>query len=203
MTIHHNGSAEIIRHFSKRGGMFAPYARYSMQNYESMMKNLAEYWNKTYPGSTITDLRIIESATDKPVTYSYKIHVPSFAQTIEDMMAFKSIITPSEEFQTFAQLKTRKYSLNLGASRIIHETTSFTIPQGYKISRIPDSKTYGNDDFKTEIAYRENSSTPQITFSYISRWNQQTINSKSYDEFRKLLLFNSKAENEKIIINRY
>lgn len=200
--IHEDGSALIVRHFVKKGGMFAPVARYSITNPSGMMKNIAEYWNKAYPGSVITALKIIESVPDKPVEYSYQVNVPSFAQSLDGGMAFKSIMVPSEEFKNLAQLKTRKYSLGIGAPRTIYETTTFNMPKNYEPFSLPEKKKFGNENYHTEIHVTSKPHEHLIGFYYQSTWNQYKINESSYDEFRNLLRFNSSVENEKIIIRK-
>ncbi len=202
VIIHADGGARITRHFIKKGGMFAPHARYSLNNPASMMKSIAQYWNKAYPGSTVSDLKIIESSVDKPVEYSYQVMIPAFAQTVENEMFFKSIMVPSEEFQSYGQSKTRKYPINLGAPRIIHEKTTFSLPSVYEPAALPENKKFGNKFCNTEIFSKYNQAEHIIEFFYISQWNLNKIIPSAYEEFRRLLRFNSTAENEKIIIRK-
>lgn len=202
VSIRTDGAARIIRHFIKRGGMFAPHARYSLNNSAGMMKNIAQYWNKAYPGSMVTDLKVIENNLDKPVEYSYQVFIPAFAQTVESGMAFKSIMVPSEEFQSFGQTKARKYALNLGAPRIIQEKTKFSLPYEYEPVKLPENKKFGNKFCYTEIFAKYSRSEHIIDFFYNSQWNVNNITVSGYEEFRNLLQFNSTAENDTIIIRK-
>ncbi len=196
------GSARITRHFIKKGGMFAPHARYALNNPAGMLKSIAQYWNKAYPGSTVSDLKIIESNVDKPVEYSYQVMIPAFAKTIENEMAFKSIMVPSEEFQSFGQTKTRKYALNIGAPRIIQEKTRFILPSGYEPVTLPENKKFGTKLYNTEIFSKYTKAENIIEFFYISQWDSNKIFPSAYEEFRKLLRFNSNAENGKIFLRK-
>ncbi len=202
VCIYEDGAARVIRHFIKRGGLFAPPARHALSNQSRMMKNIAQYWNKAYPGSAVTDLKIIENSLDMPVSYSYQVIIPAFAQKIEGAMAFKSIMVSSEEFQSYGQIKKRKYSLNLGAPHTIKESTIFTIPPLYETVKLPENKKFGDKYCNTEILSKFNSSKHTIEFFYTSQWNLKKITASAYEEFRNLLRFNASEENQKIIIKK-
>ena len=55
VTLAPDGSASLTRRFLKQGGMYAPSGRYSLQDEGGILKNISEFWNGAYPGSSISE----------------------------------------------------------------------------------------------------------------------------------------------------
>ncbi|MCX7678839.1 MAG: DUF3857 domain-containing protein [Spirochaetes bacterium] len=202
VSINPDGSAHINRHLIKRGGLFAPSARYSLQHIPSMVKKLNEYWNKEYPNSIIKNLTIINKSTDQPVNYAYTIIIPDFCQLFNNLISFKSILIPSEEFQTLTLQKKRRYNLNINTPHTIRETTVFNIPKDYKAIKLPTNKNYENETISINFSLIENRSSDTITVTHITKLTQNKINATAYNDFRKILLLNAQLQNEKIILQK-
>lgn len=200
VTLGAEGSATVVRRFLKQGGMYAPAGRYGLQEESGILKNISEFWNGAYPGSGISDFRVMENDIEKPVRYEYTVKVPSFGQAQDDVLSFKSMMIPTDVFRNYGSVRRRKYPLFLGGGFDSVETMRYRIPEGFEARRIPENGKYGSEKSGAECLYSLKENGRVIEVTHRVNYRQARINIGEYDNFREMLKFINARENEMIIL---
>jgi tetratricopeptide (TPR) repeat protein len=193
------GDADIRRSLLKQGGS-APYARQSLKDPSRLVRDLNEYWNAAYPGSSVRDLTIASHRTDEPVRYSYAVSVPSFSRIQDDEIIFDAFITKSDFYQAYAVPKSRVFPIVLSGAWVTKTSAAYAVPEGYRIDRIPASERYDHGSFSADFTYTADRGL--ITVKSVIEMKKRTIEASEYQRFREFARFIDKKERESIVLVR-
>lgn len=197
VTITKTGDADIKRSLMKQGGL-APSARQNLKNAARHVRDLNEYWNAAYPGSSVRGLAVTSHRVDEPVRYSYAVSVPSFSRIQEDEIILDACITKSDFYQAYAVPKTRIFPIILSSAWVTKTSTTYAIPEGYRIDRIPASEQYEHDAFSADFSYSAGGGL--VTVKSVIEMKKRTIEVSEYRQFREFARFIDKKERENIIL---
>ncbi len=200
VVINKDGGAEVRRRFLKQGGMYAPSGRYGIQDENEHLNNISKFWNGAYPGSSVTDVRIIESDPENPVEYDYTVRVPSLGQTQSDVISFKSLMIPTGVYGSYGISRKREHPLVLGGKFETIETLRYRIPAGFKAYRVPESGVFRAGKFTAEVRceIKENGNVIEVTHGV--SYKKTRVSVAEYPGFREMLKFINAKENELIIL---
>ncbi|HPA70876.1 MAG TPA: DUF3857 domain-containing protein [Spirochaetota bacterium] len=197
-----DGSASVVRRFHKQGGMYAPSGRYALQEESGIMGNISEFWNGAYPGSAISDFRVLENGLEKPVRYEYSVKVPSFGQAQDGIISFRSMMVPTNAFRSYGSVRRRKLPLFLGGEFDSLEIMRYRIPEGFEAHRVPENGkfTAGKSDAECLYALKEGGRLIEVTHRV--NYRQSRVSVEEYAGFREMLKFINARENELIILRK-
>ena len=200
VIIHEDGGADVRRRFLKQGGMYAPSGRYSILDENDHLNNISKFWNGAYPGSAVTDIKIIESDPENPVEYDYTVRVPSLGQNQGDVISFKSLMIPTGVYGSYGISRNREYPLVLGGDFDTVETLRYRIPDGFKAYRVPESGVFTAGKFSAEVRCELKEGGRVIEVKHGVRYKKSRVSVEEYPEFREMLKFINTKENELIIL---
>lgn len=197
ITISETGDAVIRRTLVKRGETAAQ-ARKSLLNPEDKILRLSEYWNRRFPGCKVSDLDTGEVLPDRPVTYSYTVTVPSFAQVTDSEIIFKAFPVQSGYFHNYTRPAKRRFPLVLGHHWKTDIRIIYRFPRGYRIYRLPDNDRFSTGSYSASYSFEGGEDS--ISLSSKLRFSTFRIAVKDYSAFRKATRFIHRKENERVIL---
>ena len=197
VTITKAGDADIVRSLLKQGGS-APSARQSLKDPARHVRDLNEYWNAAYPGSSVRDLAVTSHRVDEPVRYGYAVTIPSFSRIQDDGIIFDAFITKSDFYQAYAVPKTRVFPIILSGVWVTKTSAAYAIPEGYRIDRIPAGERYDHDAFSADFTYTADRGL--ITVKSVIEMKKRAIEVRDYPRFREFTRFIDKKERESIVL---
>ncbi|MDY6932929.1 MAG: DUF3857 domain-containing protein [Spirochaetota bacterium] len=199
IKIHKNGEAKLERTIRKQGS-FASRVRYDMLDMEKRILGLNEYWNRIFTGSRVKDFKDFEINLDKPVSYSYRVDIPSFFNKSNEEIVFKAFLVPSNYYRNYCMLKDRRFPLELPGKWTSEISITYHIPDGFDVHSIPNNDEFNSD--KYDASFRYILSDKKIEVYSILHFKHYRIDVEEYDLFREFTRFIEKKENERIILIR-
>jgi cellulose synthase operon protein C len=197
VTITKTGNAIIKRTLLKQGDP-APSARYNLKDPARHVRDLNEFWNAAYPGSSVRELAIVSNRVDEPVRYGYTVSVPAFSRIQDDEIIFDAFMTKSDFYQAYAVPKTRAFPVILTSAWVTKTSVTYAIPEGYRIDRLPASERYDNAAFCADFSY--SSDGGKITVTSAIEMKSRSIEVQEYQKFREFTRFIDKKERESIVL---
>lgn len=200
VKLYPDGSARIIRELEKKGGLYAPQARYNALDRESLRTTIDRFWNDVYTGSKIYNLTVDSAGRDEPVSYRYIVHVPRFAPAQDGELIFRSFFYDSRFYRDLAMLRERSQPIVIEDDYTAVERIVYQVPDGYEVYRIPRSGGYRHKKFQVTFDYRLDEAKKNIEVESAIRYLSKRIIPEEYREFREFARFVHRMENERIIL---
>jgi cellulose synthase operon protein C len=191
------GDAEFRRSLMKQGES-APAARTGLKDRERHGRSLNEYWNAYFPGSSSHDLTISPATVDEPVRYSYAVTIPGFARVIEKSIIFDAIPIRSDLYQAYALSGTRSFPVVLPGAGTTRTVTNYTIPEGYRVERLPRNDRYTSGAVSASFTYSAGGGL--ITVESVIELKTALIAISEYRGFREFARLVDKKERERILL---
>ncbi len=198
VTIAGTGDAEIRRSLVKQGES-APAARTDLKDPEHHGRSLNEYWNSYFPGSIVRGLEIASLKVDEPVKYGYVVSVPGFARTMEKSIIFDAILIKSELYQSYALSVSRFFPVVLSDTGKTRTVTTYTIPAGYRVDRLPRNERFTGDNFSALFIYSAIGNA--VTVESIIEFKTSSVSAGEYSLFRDFARLVDKKEREPLILS--
>ncbi len=201
VSIDEAGRASLSRTITKTGNL-ADSLRSASLDSEGWNQRMREYWNKRFPGSRIDNLKMLNSAFDEPVSYSYKIDIPSFVKMDGDEAIFASFFVTSDYYKNYAMLKARKYPISLSQKYSVEAVIRYEIPAGFEVFKIPENEKFDHPRFSTVFKFSRSADGRFVDARSEVRFKDYRIDAADYGAFRDFTRIIEKKEKEKIILIR-
>ncbi|MCU0822197.1 MAG: DUF3857 domain-containing protein [Spirochaetes bacterium] len=201
VSIDEKGRAFLSRTITKKGNL-SDSLRSSAMDSEGWNQRIMEYWNRRFPGSKINDLRLISAGFDEPVSYSYKIEIPSFVNMDGDDVILKSFMLTSDYYKNFAMLKNRKYPISLSQRYGVEAAIRYEIPAGFEVYKMPESEKFNHPKFSADFSFGTSADGRFIEVRSGVRFKDYRVEVEEYSDFRDFTRMIERKENEKIILIR-
>ncbi|TFH41756.1 MAG: DUF3857 domain-containing protein, partial [Chrysiogenales bacterium] len=198
VTLRPSGDAGMQRNLEKVGSS-APPSRESLKNLEGHTRHLNEYWNATYPGSSVKGLTVSRAGVDGPLSYAYTATVPAFAARQDDLLIFDSFPIKSAYYRLHALPRSRVRPLALSNPWTTRTVVTFLVPEGYHVSRLPSGGRFDHRLFSAEFSY--SSSGGAVTALSVIEMKRSEIGPGDYPRFREFSRFIDRKERERIILS--
>lgn len=200
VSVRQDGSATLKRGITK-GGDFAPRARFDLLDMDAKLRNIAEYWSASYPGSRAHDLSVQSVERDFPVRYSYELELPSIMSRADEYLFFKPFLVVSDFYRDYGMKKERRFPIVLQGRYSTESRVEIRLPEGLEILRLPEEETFTHKKYEASFRYGRIGKNV-IVVSSVIRFRDYSIAVDEYPRFREFTRFVSRKENEKIIIKK-
>ena len=197
IDIESNGDAVIKRALKKQGDM-AISSRGSFDDLLKKEQSITEYWNKLFPGARVSKLTVDSSSRDKPVIYSYSVHVKNFAFKTDKELIFPVFLDDSQLYYSYTMNSSRKFPLSVTGEFQTISTLKINLPANYKPVNIPKNKVIKHHLFETSYIYSFKNSTISINSEF--KLKTYNIPTENYAEFRAMARSVQEEESRKIIL---
>ncbi|OHD65027.1 MAG: hypothetical protein A2176_04570 [Spirochaetes bacterium RBG_13_51_14] len=199
VAIAKTGNAEITISLLKQGSA-APETRHSLKDSSQHVRELNEYWNAAYTGSSVSRPAVSNSSVDRPVEYSYSVSVPGFAQISDNRMIFDSFITKSGLYAKYALARKRAFPLLLSGIGVMINKATYTLPQGHRAERVPADERFDHETFSAAFSYSSTGGAVTVTSNIEIK--SPLIPAEEYQRFREFTRFVDRKERELIVLTR-
>ncbi|MBC7864265.1 MAG: transglutaminase family protein [Bacteroidia bacterium] len=171
------------------------YSSLKSETKEIALKNYLTYSDKNVKISNIVHSDLSERK--KPTEISFNIEIENYNyQTEKELFIY---LDADKEFENYQFDSIRKNDWEMDHKLFISSTSTFEIPQGYKISSIPKGFTTETEDYKVEMIYKQEANAIVYTKTLIFKnaiirkndfknWNQSAI--KMRKVYNTPLVFN-------------
>ncbi len=130
---------------------------------------------------------------------SYKLSIDNYAKTVADKMYINLNIDRTLS-KSKIDIEDRKYSKKIDNTFKKNYTTTFTIPDGYKVNYIPKDLSFDNPEFGYSITYTQKENTiVQNKTIYINTLSVKKEQFETWNSFIKSLI---KAYKKNIVIEK-
>lgn len=172
--------------------------RFNAINKESYLEQL----EKKYPGIEIGEYEVLNKTDlSKPIVENYSFTHNNTVEIIGDKMYISPMFFFAETKNIFTQEK-REYPIDFVFPHQDKYNVSFTIPEGYALETIPQSKSVamldGIGSFKYLISNNEN----QFQIVYSLDINQAIVGSEYYDVLKNFFKEIVDRHSEKIVLKK-
>lgn len=199
-----SGTLLIKRNLLKKG-QYAIASREYYLNKMDRKKIIQEYWNKSYPNNKLTNL-MFSNLKDKakPVKFSYRISIPGYTDTENNIIMVKPFLFTSDMLEQFALKPLRKYPLVLSFPYRTFVQTKLEIPSHWKIEQLPNKISKNDEYWGLGFKYKiEKTGGKRIL--KIESWieiKSDNIPLEEYSFFRKFCALIDERERDWIIFHR-
>jgi len=134
-----------------------------------------------------------------PLIIKYDLNIENYAKTIGDK-SYINLNIDRTLSNSNIDIKDRKYSKKIDYKFKKEFTTTFKVPEGFKVSYVPDALSFDQPDYGYNISYATNDNQViQHKSIYINTLSIQNDEFESWNNFIKSLI---KAYKKSIIIER-
>ncbi|WP_262733366.1 DUF3857 domain-containing protein [Gaetbulibacter sp. NE] len=208
-------TSTITSHFSLEDGIVKVSEKRALKGYEKVNfisdytykkddKTEEEFLNTTLSlGNNKTNYSNItlENFDNKstPLQLGYDLSIDSYAKTIGNKTYINLNIDRSLSNSSI-DLEDRKYSKKIDHEFIKNFTTTFKVPEGYKVNYVPKDLTFDNPEYGYSISYTVDGDTiTQNKSIYVKTLSIQNKDFETWNSFIKSLI---KAYKKSIIIEK-
>jgi hypothetical protein len=172
--------------------------RYNAINKESYLEQL----EKKYPGIEIGEYEVLNKTDlSKPVIENYSFTHNNAVEIIGDKMYFSPMFFLAETKNIFTQEK-REYPIDFIFPHQDKYNISFTIPEGYAVETIPQSKSVAMMDGIGSFKYLISNNGNQFQIVYTLDINQAIVGSDYYDVLKNFFKEIVERHSEKIVLKK-
>jgi hypothetical protein len=173
--------------------------RYNSINKESYIEKL----EKKYPGIEIGDYEVLNKTDlSKPVVENYSFTHNNAIEVIGDKMYFSPVFFLAETKNIFTQEK-REYPVDFIFPNQDKYNISFTIPEGYAIETIPQSKSVAMIDGICNFTYLVSNTENKFQIVYTLDINEAIISPEYYDVLKNFFKEIVDKHSEKIVLKKF
>jgi hypothetical protein len=180
------------------------YNAYSFrERYNSVNKeNYIEKLEKKHPGIEIGDYEVLNKTDlSKPVVENYSFTHNNAIEVIGDKMYFSPVFYLAETKNIFTQEK-REYPIDFIFPNQDKYNISFTIPDGYTVETIPQSKSVGMIDGLGSFTYLVSNNENKFQIVYTLDINQAIVRAEYYDVLKNFFKEIVDKHSEKIVLKK-
>lgn len=199
VAINEDGRASLSRTITRQGSFSAATRSISM-NRNAWKGRIKEYWNRLFAGARIDNLKIINMELNEPVSYNYKIEIPSFINTEREEIILRSFMSPSNYYKNYAMLKNRTFPVSLSQKWTAKVNIRYHLPGGYEIFRMPEDEKYEHEKFSAVFRFSQGTQGKYIDVESVISFKDYRIEVNEYNEFRSFTRFIDRKENGRIIL---
>jgi len=197
-----DGSIKVEAIISQ-SGIFASY-------YRSIFKDLGETkrseaiqnsLSSSCPGSVLEEFSFSDLADlDVPVEQKYKFRAPHYAKKIGNKLQFKPSIIERVESTSIVAKEERRYPMNFYNQYCTQNIVEITIPEGYKIERIPDNidLILPLGSYRVEYVVKDNT----IRYERYYKFNTFEISKEDYPSFKEFIERIAKEDAQEIVLKQ-
>lgn len=164
---------------------------------ESYVENL----EKKHHGLEIADYKVQNSDLSKPVLEEYSFAHNNSAEIIGDKMYFSPFLYLALTENPFKQ-ETREYPVDFEFPKQDKFNITITIPEGYVVEALPQSKAIGLPDELGNFRYNITNNGNQIQLLYSVDINQAIIGSEYYEDLKFFFKEMINKQTEKIVLKK-
>ena len=177
---------------------FAFRERYNATNKESYLEQL----EKKYPGIEIGEYEVLNKTDlSKPIVENYSFTHNNAVEIIGDKMYVSPMFFFADTKNIFTQEK-REYPIDFIFPHQDKYNVSFTIPEGYTIETIPQSKSVAMLDGIGSFKYLISNNGNQFQIVYSVDINQAIVGSEYYDVLKNFFKEIVDIHSEKIVLKK-
>ena len=152
-----------------------------------MYLNLKYLNNKLHLGNNKTKYLNIQTENfnnkGEPLIVSYDLEIDNYAKTVGSK-TFVNMNIDKTLSKSKIDTKDRKYSKKIDNTYKRVYTTTFTIPQGYSVTSLPDDSAFADPRFGFSITYsKENNKVVQKKEIYINTLRVDKIDFEVWNDF--------------------
>lgn len=172
--------------------------RYNAINKESYLEQL----EKKYPGIEIGEYEVLNKTDlSKPIVENYSFTHNNAVEIIGDKMYVSPMFFFAETKNIFTQEK-REYPIDFIFPHQDKYNISFTIPEGYTVETLPQSKSVGMLDGIGSFKYLISNNENQFQIVYSLDINQAIVGSEYYDVLKNFFKEIVDIHSEKIVLKK-
>ncbi len=185
VTLAPGGSAQVGQR-SVVHGAGASQLRFQFQAEEARRERLAKAFGDTFPGAEVLD-SAAPGIGDilQPAQLSTKLRVPSWGKQESGRLRFTVMGRESRLAASLAPTATRTHDMLLDTATSERQTIHYELPAGYRLERLPDSKTIETPVGRFELTIEKTGTGAKVQ-SDLSL-SKQRISPKEYPRFRDFL----------------
>ena len=177
---------------------FAFRERYNATNKESYLEQL----EKKYPGIEIGEYEVLNKTDlSKPIVENYSFTHNNAVEIIGDKMYVSPMFFFAETKNIFTQEK-REYPIDFIFPHQDKYNVSFTIPEGYVVETIPQSKSIAMIEGIGSFKYLISNNGNQFQIVYSVDINQAIVSSEYYDVLKNFFKEIVDRHSEKIVLKK-
>ena len=175
-----------------RNGQFAPYLRYLATVKDQHKKELEDYWNSLFPGTTLTyvDYQIENNY------FEYEILIKDFIQKISRINQFPAILNKTDIYYTYCLAKEKKYPIDFNFPYKTIDNNTYILKLPINKLKLPQNRIIKNKYFNYTLSYKRSGNV--ITLNKIFELKKTKIYPKEYLQFQKACKTLNNYEEEKI-----
>ena len=180
------------------------YNAYSFrERYNSVNKeNYIEKLEKKHPGIEIGDYEVLNKTDlSKPVVENYSFIHNNAIEVIGDKMYFSPVFYLAETKNIFTQEK-REYPIDFIFPNQDKYNISITIPDGYTVETVPQSKSVGMIDGLGSFTYLVSNNENKFQIVYTLDINQAIVRAEYYDVLKNFFKEIVDKHSEKIVLKK-
>ena len=172
--------------------------KYSATNKESYLELL----EKRYPGIEIGEYEVLnKSDLAKPIVENYTFTHSNAIEIIGDKMYISPMFFFAETKNIFTQEK-REYPIDFVFPHLDKYNVSFTIPEGYVVETIPQSKSVAMIEGIGSFKYLISNNGNQFQIVFTMDINQAIVGSEYYDVLKNFFKEIVDRHSEKIVLKK-
>jgi hypothetical protein len=161
-----------------------------------------ERLEKRYPGIEITDYDVQNNNDlSKPIIESYSFTNNTVSEIIGDKMYISPLLFFTTKENPFKQ-ETRQYPVDFVYPSQDKYNVSLTIPEGYTIETIPETKAMAMPESLGKFSYNISKNNNQIQLMYSFEINQAIISPDYYEALKNFFKELVNKQNEKIVLKK-
>ncbi|HLF52953.1 transglutaminase [Flavobacterium sp.] len=172
------------------------------EKYGSISKDsYLEKLEKKYQGIEVGEYESLNTDLSKPVVENYSFVHTNAVEIIGNKMYFSPMVFFAETRNPFTQ-ETREYPVDFVFPHQEKYSISVTIPEGYAVETIPESKALTIQDNMANFKYSISSNGKQCQLLFTVDINQAIIGSEYYDALKIFYKEMVDKQNEKIVLKK-
>ncbi|MDA3899940.1 MAG: DUF3857 domain-containing protein [Spirochaetes bacterium] len=200
VVLNSDGSVTLFRSLKKEG-YSATIFRNRYKSDDVQLSQLTRYWNRLYPGASVSNYIALNRTGRGPLQYSYTISIPNFYNPESQFLKIPLDPVPFSYLENHAATSMRFSPLYFSSSEDIRTTTTYTIPENFSIVSFPSAfeSTFFNISFSLQTSETEaNTVTINKNFSI----KKEIISEKNYDQFRNKIIEIEKISKQPLLLKQ-
>lgn len=182
-------------------GVTASLHRYLFQEGTKWREQLEKhFYNPQFGRTNVTDVKFSDlSRYNDPVIRNVQMRITEFARRQDGKLFFKPVLFPLEWGRTIATTETRHHDLILTSPYQIIRRIEFTLPEGYRVSKIPGGINLCESFGKYSLSV-EPSADGKVIVNVFIELTMARIPKDVYPIFRQFCIDIDRVEDEEIVL---
>jgi hypothetical protein len=149
----------------------------------------------------IDNLKVINNnVSDQPISYKYDFNINEGAEIVSEKLFLEPLLYLFSSYSALSQDE-RLYPLDFGFPYTERKSILFTIPDGYKVESLPESKLLtAEGKVSLNFSCKQINNQIQVTLNFDV--NQGLIDVEYYDSIKELIFQIINVEESKIVLTK-